>query len=144
MKKLSLIEIAFFLKRLRIFNDLDLDLLIAIAEKAGQDIYDPKEKVFSVMQRPMRLYLIAKGAVNLHSPENRLIATLRDEEFFGDESLFSEKPRDYHAICLEKTLFITISRNNLLTIISECPTVAISLLGHYAGKLPCRHGIYEN
>ena len=139
MKKLSLIEIAFFLKRLKIFNDLDLDILIAIAEKAGQDIYDPNERVFSITQRPMRLYLIVKGAVKLLTQDKLMQATLKDEEFFGDEALFCEKPRSYHAICCQKTHLITLSRTNLLTIISECPSVAISLLSLYSNQIQCRH-----
>ncbi len=139
MKKLSLIEIAFFLKRLKIFNDLDLDLLIAIAEKANQDIYDSNEKVFSISQRPMRIYLIAKGSVAIYGPEKKLIASLKEEDFFGDESLFNERARSYHAVCESKTLFITLSKTNLLNIISECPTVAIAILNLYAKKIHCRH-----
>ena len=43
----SLIEKAFFLKKMRLFSDLDLEILLAIAEKLHEDDYDKEEKVFT-------------------------------------------------------------------------------------------------
>ncbi len=37
MKQLSLIERAFFLKKVRLFSELDLDSLLAVAEKLHHD-----------------------------------------------------------------------------------------------------------
>ncbi len=61
----------------------------------------------------------------------------------SDVCLFNENPRTYSAICTSNTLFLTLSRTNLLTIISECPTVAVSLLKCYTKAISCRQS-YEN
>lgn len=138
MKHLSLIEKAFFLKKTKLFEELDLDLLLAVADKISQDIYDKGEKVFLPNQVANRIYFIAHGAVKLISLSKQTLTTLSTGEFFGDESLFNDKPRAYGAICIEDSLILTISRSHLHTIISECPSVAISLLRSFASLLPCR------
>lgn len=139
MKQLSLIERAFFLKKVRLFSELDLDSLLAIAEKLHHDDYDANEKVFTPGQVANRIYLIAHGAVSILDERGRSLCEVSAGDFFGDESLFNEQPRTYSAICKTECLFLTLSRSHLLSIISECPAVAIVLLQAYAQQLPCRH-----
>lgn len=138
MKQLSLIEKTFFLKKVPLFEDLDLDLLLAIADKMQQDIFDPNEEVFQKGQTANRMYLIVRGSVEIEN-EKRFSKQLKDKDFFGDEGLFNEQKRTYKAICKTETLFLTLSRSNLMFIIAECPSVAVSLLRTYAQDFSCRH-----
>lgn len=144
MKQLSLVEKAFFLKKHSLFNALDIDLLIAIGDKMNQDIYDPNEKVFEIDQRATKMYLVVSGKVALFDDKDNKITELKSEDFFGEEALFNEKNRSYMAICKTKTLFLTLSKATLITIISECPMISISLLEHFAKTISCRHKINEN
>ncbi|OGN59254.1 MAG: hypothetical protein A3F40_01305 [Chlamydiae bacterium RIFCSPHIGHO2_12_FULL_27_8] len=139
MKELSLIEKAFFLKNIELFSDLDLDLLIAIGEKMNQDIYEKNEKVFDRLQIANKMYFIANGSIQILNNSKSLIKTLKTNEFFGDESIFNEQPRSYFAIANDETLLLSINRTNLLTIISECPSIAVSLLNKYALNIKNRH-----
>ncbi|MEI6243229.1 MAG: cyclic nucleotide-binding domain-containing protein [Chlamydiota bacterium] len=135
MKQLSLIEKAFFLKKTSLFRELDLDLLLAIAEKMPQDIYDANESVFEINQRATRMYFIVSGGVQIFDAREKPIFKLASEDFFGEESLLSELPRKYLAICTTKTLFLTLPPTSLLTILTECPSVALSLLQNYAKNI---------
>lgn len=137
----SLIEKAFFLKKTRLFSELDLEVLLAIAEKLHEDDYDKEEKVFTPGQVANRIYLIAEGAVQILDEHKRPVCELGVSDYFGDESLFNEQPRSYSAVCKMDTVFLTLSRSHLLSIISECPSVAVTLLHAYSQQLPCRHKI---
>lgn len=139
MKPLSLIERAFFLKKVRLFSELDLDSLLAIAEKLHHDDYDANEKVFTPGQVANRIYLIVHGSVQILDERMKPLCELSSSEFFGDESLFNEQPRSYSAVCKTDSLFLTLSRSHLLSIISECPAVAVALLQSYSQQLSCRH-----
>lgn len=134
----SLIEKAFFLKKIRLFNELELELLLAIAEKLHEDDYDAGEKIFSVEQVANRIYFLVQGNVEIFDEKGRLLTSVTSGYYFGDESLFNEQPRAYSAICKVDTLLLSLSRSHLLSIISECPSVAIALLQSYSQKLPCR------
>lgn len=135
----SLIEKAFFLKKIPLFNELELELLLAIAEKLHEDDYDADEKIFSSGQVANRIYFIVKGAVQIFDEKSKLLYELTTDQYFGDESLFNDRARAYSAICKTDTLLLSLSRSHLLSIISECPSVAISLLQVYSGQLPCRY-----
>ncbi len=135
----SLIEKAFFLKKIRLFSELDLEILLAIAEKLYEDEYDQDEKVFTPGQVANRIYFIEQGVVQIFDENHRLRSELQAGDYFGDESLFNEQPRGYTAICKTDTLFLTLSRSHLLSIISECPSVAVTLLQSYSQLLSCRY-----
>lgn len=135
----SLIEKAFFLKKVRIFHELDLELLLSIAEKLHEDDYDENEKIFTPEQVANRIYFIAEGAVLILDEKMKPLIELGIGDYFGDESLFNENPRSYTALCKKDALFFTLSRSHLLSTISECPSVAVSLLQAYAQQLPCRY-----
>ncbi len=135
----SLIEKAFFLKKMRLFSELELEILLAIAEKLHEDEYEKDEKVFTPGQVANRIYLISEGTVQILDEQKKSLSLLHAGDYFGDESLFNEQPRSYAAVCKTDTLFFTISRSHLLSIISECPSVAVTLLQSYSQLLPCRH-----
>jgi len=138
MKELSLVEKAFFLKKHILFSNLDLDLLLVIADKLIQDEYDENEKVFAINQVANRMYFILEGKVEIISKDKKKV-NLIPNEYFGEESLFNDQPRSYEATCVKNTVFLTLSRTNLMTIISECPSLAISFLEKYATIFTCRH-----
>lgn len=135
----SLIEKAFFLKKVRLFSDLELELLLAIAEKLHEDDYDAGEKIFIPGQVANRIYFIEEGTVQISDERLKPFSELSRGDYFGDESLFNEQPRCYAALAKTDSLFLTLSRSNLLSIISECPSVAVSLLQTYSQQIPCRH-----
>lgn len=135
----SLIEKAFFLKKMRLFSELDLEILLAVAEKLHEDDYEKDEKVFTPGQVANRIYLISEGTVQILDDQKKNLCELHAGDYFGDESLFNEQPRSYAAVCKTDALFFTISRSHLLSIISECPSVAVTLLQSYSQLLPCRH-----
>lgn len=135
----NFIEKAFFLKKVHLFSELDLELLLAIAEKLHEDEYDAEERVFTPGQVANRIYLITQGSVQICDEKMQPLYELQVGDYFGDESLFNERPRAYGAICKKDTLFFTLSRSHLLSVISECPSVAVALLQAYAQRLPCRY-----
>lgn len=135
----SLIEKAFFLKKIPLFNELELELLLAIAEKLYEEDYDAEEKIFTTGQVANRIYFIVSGKVQIFDEKSRPLFELNNDQFFGDESLFNERSRAYSATCKTDSVLFSLSRSHLLSIISECPSVAIGLLQVYSSQLPCRY-----
>lgn len=138
MKRLTLIDKAFLLKRTPLFNTLDLDLLLAIADKLGAVHFDQGDYVFVANEEANRMYFITKGRVEIQTPSGEKICQLESGNFFGEESLFNNKQRAYAAFCPIDTQLLTLSRANLYTIISECPSVAVGFMQVYTAAVNFR------
>jgi CRP/FNR family cyclic AMP-dependent transcriptional regulator len=138
MKRLTLIDKAFLLKRTPLFSALDLDLLLTIADKLGLVAFEAGDFIFVAQEEANRMYFIVEGQVEIRSPSQHVLCTLGSGDFFGEESLFNNKPRTYAAFTPVETHVLTLSRTNLYTIISECPAVAIGFLQVYTSDLPYR------
>lgn len=132
MKPLTLIDKAFLLKRTPLFAMLDLDLLLVISDKLEMLRLDEGDVIFAVGDPGTRVYFVVKGTIEITDQNETLLTTLETPDFFGDESLFSEKPRAYGAKAKDDVQLLSLTKTNLLTIISECPQVAVGLLQAYA------------
>ncbi len=138
MKTLTLIDKAFLLKRTPLFNALDLDLLLTIADKLGVVNFDAGDFVFLAKEEANRMYFIIKGQIEISDKHSQPLCLLEQGDFFGEESLFNNKVRAYEAFCPIETKLLTLSRTNLYTIISECPPVAVGFLQVYTSALNFR------
>ena len=115
-----------------------LDLLFAIAEKMERLSFHEGETIFPIGQEAHKMYFLVEGEVELSNEQGKLLARLHPGEFFGDESLFNDRPRAYKATSFGYTLLLNLSKTHLLAIISECPSVATELLYAYATSMDFR------
>jgi len=133
MKKLGLIDKAFILKRTPLFQTLDLDLILTCADKLGISTFQKDEIIFEIGEEAHRMFIVAKGSVRLEN-ESGQKAVMKGIDFFGDESLFSDRSRTYRAVADETTILLTLSKTNLFTMISECPSIGVGFLQVYSMK----------
>lgn len=129
--KLNLIDKAFLLKKISLFESLDLDLLLTIADRLELTIHRPGEFIFRCHQEAHQMYFIVSGRVLIQEEKGNKLAELLPHDFFGDEALFHETSRAYQAISIDTLTLLSLSRAHLFTILLECPSVAISLLEAY-------------
>lgn len=133
MKKLGLIDKAFILKRTPLFQTLDLDLILTCADKLGVSTFQKDEIIFEIGEEAHRMFIVAKGSVRLENEAGQK-SIVKGIEFFGDESLFSDKTRTYRAVADDTAILLTLSKTNLFTMISECPSIGVGFLQVYALK----------
>jgi len=138
MKALNLIDRAFLLKRTRLFGSLDLDLLLTVADKLEPMVFKQGEVIFHTNQEAHQMYLIVEGEIVIENSHREQLALLKAGEFFGDESIFNEKNRAYNAKTRTASSLLSLSRNHLLGIIAECPSVALALLEAYSSGIDFR------
>lgn len=137
-KQINLIDKTFLLKKTSLFGNLDLDLLLAISDKMESVVYKRGSACLKLGGTANKMYLITEGSVEIKSPRGEVFAEISAGDFFGDESIFSERPHAYEAYCLTDVLLLALSRSHLFSIISECPSVAINLLRVYTSPIDFR------
>lgn len=138
MKRVTLIDKAFFLKSSPLFASLDLDLLLSIADKMAVLNCDKNESVFVEQEEANRMYFIIKGQIQILSKKAGKICILGPSDFFGEEALFNDRKRGYEAISITDAQLLILSRTNLNSIISECPSVAVGFLRAYTSAIDFR------
>ncbi|MBQ8499045.1 cyclic nucleotide-binding domain-containing protein [Chlamydia sp.] len=132
---MNLIDKAFLLKKTFLFASLDMDVLLSIADKSEVMLFKASSEIFSEGQRSFSLYVIAEGCVKIFSKEAAIDVSLKPFDSFGEESFFNNSIRKYsaEAITLVKTLIL--SKGQFLSIIEECPSVALALLELYSKQI---------
>lgn len=138
MRRTTLIDKAFLLKKSPLFKDLDLDLLLSIAEKIQILEYKENHIIFNANQKAEHLFFIISGSVEVINLDQKSCAKLNENDFFGEESLFNERPREYTTKALSNALLFSLSRGYILKIIAECPSVALNLLRSFAEPIGFR------
>ncbi|MCH9610297.1 MAG: CRP-like cAMP-activated global transcriptional regulator [Chlamydiales bacterium] len=126
---MNVIDKAFLLKKTALFENLDLDLLLTLSDKMELRHFNGSEQIFRKGQEASQMYVVVSGEIEVDRYEKPEL--LRTADYFGDEAVFNEKPRRYTATCREKATLLSMTRNHLLSIIAQCPSVAIALLKKY-------------
>lgn len=134
MNTLTLIDKAFLLKQTPLFGELDLDVLLPIADKLGTVHKATGETIYELGETAEQMYLIAKGNVQIIDSKGALFEELSETDFFGDKALFHYKPRQHRAVCISDAILFTLSRTYLQTILAESYTVALGFLRVYSQR----------
>lgn len=138
MSTVPLIDKALLLKKVSLFEQLELDVLLTIADKLDDITVSKNQKIFYLDEVAIQMYIIVDGQVEIKDRSGKSCAVLSDLDFFGEESLFNEKNREYEAISSKTSHLLTLSKTNLLTLIEQCPSVATHLLSSYSSSLSFR------
>ena len=133
---MNLIEKSLFLKKTKLLEKLDFDILLALSDKLEELKVDEGEHLFNAGDEATGIYFIIEGSIALQktlssTPERSVEAF----DFFGDESLFSEQKRGYFAIAETPVRLFILAKPYVFALLSECPPVAIELLSTYASHI---------
>ncbi|WP_213358362.1 cyclic nucleotide-binding domain-containing protein [Chlamydiifrater phoenicopteri] len=135
---MNLIDKAFLLKKTSFFSSLDMDVLLAIADRTDNLTFKPKSEIFEVGQPGFSLYIIAEGTVTIRGASKEILDELKPEECFGEESLFNNRFREYSALAKTFVRVLALSKGQFLSILEECPSVALSILELYSKQVSFR------
>lgn len=118
---------AAYLRHLKIFSSLDFETLTMLANHFTPEYMGEGQLVFKEGEMGDRLYLIARGQVEVlvHGEQgaDRRIATLQDGDHFGEMALLSDEARNASVRTLTDSLFLTLPKAQFLDLINTLPTV---------------------
>lgn len=136
----SLIDKAFFLKKVSLFQDLDLDTLLAMSDKIDEIEAFKDSFLFRLHQEPTHLYFLVSGSLEVIDHDQKSLALLSKKgEMIGDESIFNDRDRDYSVICKSDAKFLALSKSHIFVLLSENPSVCARLLHIYSSQRKFRN-----
>ena len=120
-----------YLKRIKVFQELDDPALERIAAKLGHTEYRKRQTIFTAYDPSDRVYLLRRGRVKLYmlSEDGREItlAILEEGDLFGETALTNPAARQVFAEALDDSQVATMTRNDFLELMRDQPDVALKV-----------------
>jgi CRP-like cAMP-binding protein len=144
----ALLENVMFLKKNPLFSNImtgELKAVAAISEELsfhdGEEIvkeHDPGDSAFIIKEG--RVTIVKRTA----DDQNLNLAQLGEGDFFGEMSLFDDEPRSATAVAQSPCILLRISRDELIDVIREYPSIAIELIRIFVKRLRAANAMIEN
>lgn len=135
MKEPNLIEKAFILKKTPIFADINLDHLLAIAEKLDAISVPKDHTLIKAGMIPQFFYVILQGTFEKRFNDKTPSRVFSPGQILGEVALFKGEPYPYEVISLSSGFVLALTIKHLSSILVECPSVGIELLKGLALKV---------
>jgi CRP/FNR family transcriptional regulator, cyclic AMP receptor protein len=119
-------------------NDEDRD---ALAERLNEKAFKKDEVVFNKGDKGSSMYVVLSGAVQIFLPGESedsprvILKDLRTGEYFGELSLFDDKPRSASVEAMVDTVLLELTRDELAEHLARSRTAALAILSDMAERL---------
>jgi ATP-binding cassette, subfamily B, bacterial len=118
---------ATYLRHVGIFSMLDVAILATLANRFMPEYIGAGQPVIQEGEPGDKLYLIARGQVEVlvrgEEGDTRRIDTMQDGDHFGEMALLSDAPRNATIRTLTACLFLTLPKAEFLGLMHTMPTV---------------------
>lgn len=132
------VEKVLILESAPMFAGLDSEELAALADIALENEFTPGEIIFEEGQSAHHLYVLVQGRVEVFrrvDSHEYPVATLGEEECFGEMSILEDVPRAASVRALEPTRVLKIDRESFRELITERPQIAFAIFKILGGRL---------
>jgi len=129
------------LAQIPLFDTLATEDLEALAGRMTERHYKAAEKVFDKNDQGSSMYVVLSGAVQIFLPgggpdEPRVVLKdARTGEYFGELSLFDDKPRSASVEATVETTLLELTRADFSDHISKSRNAAMTILAEMAERL---------
>ncbi|MEW6507308.1 MAG: Crp/Fnr family transcriptional regulator [Bacteroidota bacterium] len=128
-----------FLAYVPIFSDIPLDTIEKIEKIGTRKNYLKNDVILMEDEVGTALFVIVSGKVKVArtSTDGRevILTILSESDFFGEMAILDGQTRSATVVAIEDTELFLIQRNDFISLITEYPEVAISLLQELTKRL---------
>ena len=136
---LSIMETILFLKRIPIFSNIHGEGLKRIADIAQEKVYEAGKTIFHENEMGDVLYIIKKGSVQifkvLGSGQEKTLAVLHEQAFFGEMSILDNSPRSASAKAMEDSTLLAVDKDSFKEVVNEYPEIAFEIFKVFSQRL---------
>ncbi len=129
------------LEQIPLFEGLTDEDRVALAARMNEKAYKAGQPVFSMGEYGSSMYIVLSGAVQIFLPpkdkegERVVLKDTRTGEYFGELSLFDDKPRSASVDATVDTTLLELTREEFAEHLSRSKTAALAILSEMAERL---------
>ncbi len=132
--------IANILQKIPLFAELNTEESREVIKKITMDYLPENHLLFTEGDAGDKMYIIKTGKVRIYhvgetASFDQEIALLGDNDFFGEMALISDTPRNATAKVLEAAQLFILSKEDMLKLISENPSIAAKISNEFMKRL---------
>jgi CRP-like cAMP-binding protein len=130
-----------FLKEVSLFSELNDEELDLLARAAHEKVYPKNSFIVRKGEAGTSLFLIRSGEVKIVLEKTKggevPLTTLGKGSFFGEDSLFNDRPRSATVVAQEDTSIVEIRREDFLKKLTKSSEIASKVIAEMSNKLIC-------
>lgn len=147
MQKNDLVDFE-LLARCKLLTGIPNELLGALLRSGARKRLPAKEVVFNRGEPGNRIYFILDGGVKVstlsHEGKEVIFDVLVTGDFFGEMSLFDDKPRTGTVTTLVATTLFMLGKTEFLDALEKCPVISVRLIRTLVGRLRMMDSFIED
>jgi CRP-like cAMP-binding protein len=136
------------LRKSEVFSSLKSDELHDISNYFEDVTFKNNDTIFNEGDPSDKFYLVAEGSVKVlkHTVMGKdiILEMMSPGDIFGGVAVLDRKPFPASAQAMESTTVIRISRQNLLKIMEDYPTLKLDIVKYFSNKLRDAHEMLKN
>ncbi len=137
-KPLSMVEKMIILKEVPFFRNIPVAELEAMARVCEEKIHKKDSRIFKTGDPGGALYIIVDGQVKIEQEKrsgSTTLATLGNDSYFGEMSLFDNSPRSASAIAMRETVILELNRAPIMSLTMQNPDMALELINMLSQRI---------
>ena len=111
------------LKHVPLFALLDDEETAVLAAQVELKTFGPRQRIYKIGEPGKNAYILLSGEVKVTTVDEDHQEVLVDQpghgQFFGFASMLDQTPHQTNALAIEQTTCIEISRDDIITLLSE-------------------------
>ncbi len=127
------------LAQIPLFDTLSREDTEALAKRLTEQKYKAGQKVFDKNDKGSSMYIVLSGAAQIFLPgdgdERVILKDVRTGEYFGELSLFDDKPRSASVAASTDTILLELTREEFAEHLGRSRTAAMAILAEMAERL---------
>jgi hypothetical protein len=105
-----------------IFNEYEPHFLSQLSKALETETYGPGDTVIEEGEMSSKIYFIQNGKVDIyHQATKSSFRELKSDDYFGEISFFTDKPRCASAKCSDYVDLLALSKNNMNLLLEKFP-----------------------
>lgn len=127
------------LAQIPLFDTLSTEDTEALAKRLAERKFAAGAKVFDKGDKGSSMYIVLSGAAQIYLPgegdDRVVLKDVRTGEYFGELSLFDDKPRSASVSASTDTVLLELTREEFAEHLGRSPTAAMAILAEMAERL---------
>ena len=116
------------LRKIPIFNDLNIDQFQKILNICSKNVYKKGEKIFIEGEHSLKMYILLDGEIKITFFDGKELTRIKPVRIVGEMGIFTREPRSASVETLTDCILLIIQRTEIFKLFEKDCLLAVKIL----------------